>query len=143
MTESGGQEVYSSGPSKAAAPVQNQPRAAVAAPAPRPTLVEEEDDLSIPVSAGTACKHTGCSVAFVSDEVNRLGDGEGTVCTYHPQSVSPAHLLGAPQVLTGSFSPSSMKGAKYVFVAQLVPQLIRASRDTSVVNAVCWNSTSL
>ncbi|KAJ7837001.1 chord-domain-containing protein [Mycena olivaceomarginata] len=86
MTESGGQEVYSSGPSKAAAPVQNQPRAAVAAPAPRPTLVEEEDDLSIPVSAGTACKHTGCSVAFVSDEVNRIGDGEGTVCTYHPQS---------------------------------------------------------
>ncbi|KAJ7871399.1 hypothetical protein B0H14DRAFT_2723887 [Mycena olivaceomarginata] len=73
MTESGGQEVYSSGPSKAAAPP------AVAAPAPRPTLVEEEDDLSIPVSAGTA-------VAFVSDEVNRIGDGEGTVCTYHPQS---------------------------------------------------------
>lgn len=112
MTESGGQEVYSSGPSKAAAPVQNQPIAAVAVPAPRPTLVEEEDDLSIPVSAGTACKHTGCSVAFVSDEVNRIGDGEGTVCTYHPQTVSPAHLLWRPTSADWLVQPIFREGSK-------------------------------
>ncbi|KAF8184879.1 chord-domain-containing protein [Mycena galopus ATCC 62051] len=84
--ESDGQEVYSSGGSASnATPPQNQPIKAVAVP-PRPTLVqEEEDDLSISVSVGTPCKHTSCGVAFVSDEVNRIGDGESTVCTYHPQ----------------------------------------------------------
>ncbi|KAF7338699.1 hypothetical protein MVEN_01045800 [Mycena venus] len=84
--ESGGQEVYTSSGSNAT-PVQKQPIEAVAAPAPapRPALVEEEDDPSIAVSVGTTCKHNGCKVEFVSDEVNRFGDGEGTVCTYHPQ----------------------------------------------------------
>ncbi|KAJ7184272.1 hypothetical protein C8R46DRAFT_1063520 [Mycena filopes] len=84
-TESGGQEVYSSGPSTTPKQtIHNQPIEAVATPAVRPAVIEEEDDLETPVSVGTACKHKGCSVSFVSDEVNRIGDGEGTVCTYHP-----------------------------------------------------------
>jgi hypothetical protein len=77
-----GKEVYSSN-------AQNQRIETVAAAVVRPTpVIEEEDDLNIPVSVGTACKHKGCGVAFVSDEVNRKGDGEGTVCTYHPSPVS-------------------------------------------------------
>ena len=55
-----------------------------AAPAP----VLEEDDLSTPVPVGTVCRRKGCGVAFISDEVNRQGDGEGTVCQYHPLPVS-------------------------------------------------------
>ncbi|KAF8630413.1 hypothetical protein AX15_002964 [Amanita polypyramis BW_CC] len=50
-----------------------------------PPIIEEEDDPTIPVAQGTSCKHMGCGVTFVSDEVNRLGDGEGTICKYHPQ----------------------------------------------------------
>jgi len=52
-------------------------------PAPAP-LVEEEDDLSVAVDPGTSCRRNGCQVTFVSDEINRQGDGEGTVCVYHP-----------------------------------------------------------
>ena len=52
-----------------------------------PPPVVEEDDLTISVAQGTICKHKGCGVAFVSDEVNRLGDGEGTICSYHPKPV--------------------------------------------------------
>ncbi|KAJ7093245.1 HSP20-like chaperone [Mycena epipterygia] len=80
MTEtgSGGKEVYSSNNAP------SQRIEAVATAVVRPTVIEEEDDLNIPVSVGTACKHKGCGVGFVSDEVNRKGDGEGTVCTYHP-----------------------------------------------------------
>ncbi|KAK0210240.1 hypothetical protein DFS33DRAFT_1402956 [Desarmillaria ectypa] len=49
-----------------------------------PPAIEEEDDLSIPVAVGTKCLRKGCGKLFVSDELNRLGDGEGTVCVYHP-----------------------------------------------------------
>ncbi|KAJ7632173.1 HSP20-like chaperone [Roridomyces roridus] len=79
MTESGDKEIYTSSPAPA-------PRIqeAVVTPAARPTVVEEEDDLNISVAVGTTCKHKGCGVSFVSDQVNRIGDGEGTVCTYHP-----------------------------------------------------------
>ncbi|KAF8636509.1 hypothetical protein AX17_003323 [Amanita inopinata Kibby_2008] len=52
---------------------------------PPPAIAEEEDDPTILVVPGTICKHRGCAVVFISDEVNRLGDGEGTVCTYHPR----------------------------------------------------------
>lgn len=83
-TESGGQEVYSTSTSTSNASVQNQPIETVAAAVVRPTVVEEEEDLNIPVSLGTTCKHNGCNVSFVSDEVNRIGDGEGTICIYHP-----------------------------------------------------------
>jgi len=52
-----------------------------------PPVVEDEEDLTISVAQGTICKRKGCGVAFVSDEVNRLGDGEGTICSYHPKQV--------------------------------------------------------
>ncbi|KAJ7074273.1 HSP20-like chaperone [Mycena amicta] len=52
-----GQEVYSSGPTK-----------------PQP----------VPAATPPAPPRKGCGVPFVSNEVNRLGDGEGTICTYHP-----------------------------------------------------------
>jgi len=77
-TKPDGQEVYSSNaPIPPVEPVT--PTAVV-----QPTIVEEEDDPSIPVDLGTVCKRKGCGVAFVSNEVNREGDGEGAVCTYHP-----------------------------------------------------------
>ncbi|KAJ6488586.1 HSP20-like chaperone [Mycena vitilis] len=77
--EADGQEVYSTTSS-----VQTKPIETVATPVARAPIVEEEDDLNTPVDVGTPCKHKGCSVSFVSDEVNRIGEGEGTVCTYHP-----------------------------------------------------------
>ncbi|KAF8350826.1 chord-domain-containing protein [Amanita rubescens] len=52
---------------------------------PPPVVEEDEEDLTISVAQGTICKRKGCGVAFVSDEVNRLGDGEGTICSYHPK----------------------------------------------------------
>jgi len=52
-----------------------------------PTVEEEEEDLDAPVKPGTICRHKGCGTAFVSDEVNRKGGGEGTICTYHPAPV--------------------------------------------------------
>lgn len=56
-------------------------------PAPPTPVVEEEDDPSAPVNPGTTCRRKGCGVQFVSDEVNRLGDGDGTACQYHPSPV--------------------------------------------------------
>lgn len=52
-----------------------------ATPTPAPTL--ELDDLNASVEVGALCRRKGCSTVFVSDEVNRQGDGEGTVCNYH------------------------------------------------------------
>ncbi|TRM62714.1 HSP20-like chaperone [Schizophyllum amplum] len=75
-------------PAPAAAPLPPAP-APTAPPAKKPApppVVEEEDDLSAPVAPGTICRHKGCGLAFVSDEENRLGEGEGTTCTYHPMA---------------------------------------------------------
>ncbi|KAF9052681.1 chord-domain-containing protein [Panaeolus papilionaceus] len=44
----------------------------------------EVDDLNQPVKVGTECRRAGCSVKFVDDQTNRQGDGEGTVCRFHP-----------------------------------------------------------
>ena len=57
-------------------------------PVPPPPVKEDEDDLDAEVTPGTRCKRKGCGVDFVSNEENRLGDGEGTICTYHPGDVS-------------------------------------------------------
>ncbi|KAF5373017.1 hypothetical protein D9758_001627 [Tetrapyrgos nigripes] len=81
-----GKETYSSGIT-ISKPPQAPNSTMAAAPAvdlPPLTIVEEEDDLSVPVTPGTMCKRKGCGVSFVSDEVNRIGDGEGTECVYHP-----------------------------------------------------------
>ncbi|KAG0705347.1 chord-domain-containing protein, partial [Suillus ampliporus] len=78
MKEKDGVEVYSSGAPKVASPKPSIP------PPVEAPIVEDEDDLSVPVTSGTICKRRGCGAAFVSDEVNRIGDGDETVCTYHP-----------------------------------------------------------
>ena len=58
----------------------------VAPPAPT-KQIEEEDDLQAIVPQGAPCKRVGCKVTFVSNEKNRVGDGPGTKCVYHPGAV--------------------------------------------------------
>ncbi|KAJ4488480.1 HSP20-like chaperone [Lentinula aciculospora] len=64
------------------------PPTAVVKAIPAPPLlsppVEEEDDLSVMITPGTRCRRKGCNVTFISDEENRVGNGEGSRCTYHP-----------------------------------------------------------
>ncbi|KAH7929796.1 chord-domain-containing protein [Leucogyrophana mollusca] len=81
IESSEGKEVYSSKVAKAAIPSSS---AIVASPAEKPPVVEDEDELSVAVAPGTICRRKGCGVVFVGDDVNRLGDGDGTICTYHP-----------------------------------------------------------
>lgn len=76
-----GAEVYSTGAPKFAPPKTSVP------PLVEAPVVEDEDDLNVPVTPGTICKRKSCGVAFVSDEVNRIGDGDETICTYHPAAV--------------------------------------------------------
>ncbi|KAF5358086.1 hypothetical protein D9756_001686 [Leucocoprinus leucothites] len=79
VTESsaGGKETFSSAPTKTLSQVDPE----LLKPAP---IIEEEDDLSIPVAPGTTCRRKGCGIPFASDEENRKGDGPGTICIYHP-----------------------------------------------------------
>ncbi|KAK0442949.1 chord-domain-containing protein [Armillaria borealis] len=82
-----GKEVYTSEAvlTNTSSQSESKPHASPIAPTePPPPAIEEEDDLSIPVAVGTKCLRKGCGKLFVSDELNRLGDGEGTVCVYHP-----------------------------------------------------------
>jgi hypothetical protein len=60
----------------------------VMTPSPAVVVQEEEDEPSIPVLVDTPCKRLGCGAKFVSQEASRLGEGEGTVCRYHPAPVS-------------------------------------------------------
>jgi len=77
-----GKEIYSSTPVKSSTPKGNVAAAPPhAAPAP---IIAEEDDLNTLVKPGTTCLRKGCGTVFVSDEVNRKGDGPGSICTYHP-----------------------------------------------------------
>jgi hypothetical protein len=81
MTEStGGKEVYTSARMVTNSAPQDNP---IPAPPPSPAL-EEEEDLDASVKPGTICRHKGCGDSFVSDEVSRIGDSEGTICIYHP-----------------------------------------------------------
>jgi hypothetical protein len=74
-----GREVFTS---------SEQHKVTVSTPIPAPTpVVEEEDDPSAAVNLGVPCRRNGCKVSFVSDEVNRQGDGKEAVCMYHPGSV--------------------------------------------------------
>ncbi|EIM90554.1 uncharacterized protein STEHIDRAFT_50891 [Stereum hirsutum FP-91666 SS1] len=86
LTESSnGKETYSN--TSAVPPTASAPAPAIAtATAPPAPIPEVEDDLDAPVPPGTKCKHNGCDIEYVSDEENRKGDGEGAICTYHPQS---------------------------------------------------------
>ncbi|KAJ3564279.1 hypothetical protein NP233_g8399 [Leucocoprinus birnbaumii] len=79
VTESspdGGKETFSSTPK-----TLSQVDPELLKPAP---VIEEEDDLIVPVTPGTTCRRRGCGLRFVSDDENRKGDGPGTVCIYHP-----------------------------------------------------------
>lgn len=76
-----GAEVYSTSTPKLAPPKPSIP------PPVEAPVVEDEDDLDVPVSPGAVCTRRSCGTAFVSDEVNRIGDGDETVCTYHPAVV--------------------------------------------------------
>ncbi|KAG9318329.1 HSP20-like chaperone [Chiua virens] len=83
MTESKeGKEVYSMTRTTQSQP-SAPPVATLLTESVLPSLPEEEDDPGAAVAPGTQCRRTGCSVAFVSDAANRIGDGEGTSCTYH------------------------------------------------------------
>ena len=66
------------------APSNRVPPAAPATPVP----VLEIDDLTKEVAIGTMCRRKGCGVTFISDEVNRQGEGEGPVCFHHPLPVT-------------------------------------------------------
>jgi hypothetical protein len=78
-------------------------------PAP---VVEDEDDPSVSVTAGTICRRKGCGLEFESDEANRIGDGEGTVCTYHPAPVSRRGYLKVKPFFNNLRSPFSGKAVK-------------------------------
>ncbi|KAG6379056.1 HSP20-like chaperone [Boletus reticuloceps] len=97
-----GKEVFST-----AQTLLNQPQTsaclstALPAESTAPFHTEEEDDLSIAVAPGIECRHKGCRVIFVSDAENRIGNGEGTVCTYHPAPVR----FGFLATLTNSLAP--------------------------------------
>lgn len=112
-----GKEVYSTGRT-----LQLQASAPLTLPAEPvlPSPPEEEDDLGVAVASGTQCRRKGCSVAFASDAENRIGNGEGTVCTYHPAPVrfgffaTFAHSSPSIDRINSSCSPSSTRGARCV-----------------------------
>ncbi|KAF9104851.1 hypothetical protein BGX27_009923 [Mortierella sp. AM989] len=79
VVDKNGTETYGSAPA-VAKPIATP--ASAPAPAPEP-VVEEEDDLSVPVAAGTTCKRRGCGHTYVSEEVSR---GDKAACQYHPGS---------------------------------------------------------
>ncbi|OZJ03778.1 hypothetical protein BZG36_03466 [Bifiguratus adelaidae] len=47
-------------------------------------IAEEVDDPSIPVLAGTTCKHRGCGKQYVDDATSRQEGSPEAVCVYHP-----------------------------------------------------------
>lgn len=89
MTESAdGKEVYTSSSARSRPQEPAKPSAAVAVAQPvSAEKVEEEDDLEATAPKGTPCQRAGCKVTFVNDEENRIGDGPGTKCVYHPGAV--------------------------------------------------------
>lgn len=108
MTSSqGGAETYSSAP-------MSVPSAAASREAtPAPKFEEEEDDLSAPVTVGTTCRHSGCSVEYESDELHRTEGGAAAECTYHPKPVSRASLsMSRSVILTAEYSQFSTKAAR-------------------------------
>lgn len=78
--------VSDSPPGKEVFTSSEQHKVSVSIPVSAP-VIEEEDDTSVAVKLGAPCRRNGCKVSFVSDEVNRQGDGKEAVCIYHPGSV--------------------------------------------------------
>ncbi|WVR03801.1 hypothetical protein IAU60_000796 [Kwoniella sp. DSM 27419] len=82
-----GVETYGSAkaaPSQAGTSANTAVSATASAPAPAQKVVEEEDDLSLPVPEGASCKRLACGQKWQGEEVSR-GDGEQAKCRYHPQ----------------------------------------------------------
>jgi hypothetical protein len=87
VTESAdGKEVYTTASTARSQPTQRPAVAPVASPVPT-KQIEEEEDLQAFVPQGAPCKRAGCKVNFASNEENRVGDGPGTKCVYHPGAV--------------------------------------------------------
>lgn len=108
---------------------------------PLPPVAEEEDDLSTSVSPGTTCRRKGCGLAFVSNEENRLGDGEGTRCTYHPAPVRPL-ITSSSYIVFIRSQPIFREGSKVCPGSnQHFISLIRA-RGICVANAESSSSTN-
>ena len=79
-----GKETFSTN----AVPLVSKPALGPKMTAPSPTpMIEDEDDLDIPIQPGTRCLRQGCGKEFLSQEESRLGDGEYSVCTYHSSPV--------------------------------------------------------
>jgi hypothetical protein len=75
----GGTETYGTAPAQKIVP-EAVPQLVVEEKKPEPL---EQDDPSIPVEKGTACKRKGCSAVYETEEVSR-GDGPGATCVFHP-----------------------------------------------------------
>lgn len=124
-TSNDGTEVYAAAPS---APEPLGTTSVFSTP-PAPVHVEEEDDLGAQVKPGTKCRHNGCSVLFVSDEVNRKEGGEASECTYHPlppifREGSKGYLCCKRRVLEFDefLKIEGCKKGRHVFVAKAKPQ---------------------
>ena len=139
-----GKEVFTTrGASKPAASTPASNTAVDATSAPPPPVVEEEDDLSVSVAPGTVCKRKGCGVAFVSNEENRIGDGEGTVCVYHPMPVRFSLGIHASLETDFSRSPCSGKEARYAVITFYSRCDLKAiHRVIFAANHECSSSTS-
>lgn len=83
-----GQEIYSSAGQGRTGVTSSTPIINPITPLTHAAYVEEEDDISVHVPPGAPCQRRGCYTNYISDEISRLGDGEGTVCVYHPAPVS-------------------------------------------------------
>lgn len=96
--------------------------------------IEEEDDPSIEVSVGAPCKRRGCSAKFVSQEESRLGDGENSLCVYHPSPVR-IHDVRLRLVIQRIISLFSTKEVKYVLnrIRQRVSRLLRFFEGVSML----------
>ncbi|TFK55178.1 chord-domain-containing protein [Heliocybe sulcata] len=126
-TSADGKEVYTSGPAASSIPKPMDAVAAAKVLAPAP--VEEEDDLQASVAPGTKCRHNGCSVEYVSDEVSRKEGGEASECTYHPlppifREGSKGYLCCKRRVLEFDefLKIGGCKKGRHVFVAKARPQ---------------------
>jgi len=104
-----GKEVYHVGIPSTSTP----PAPVEATPTPAAPILEM-DDVNASVEVGALCRRNGCNAAFVSDEVNRQGDGEGTKCHYHPLPVrQPIYPFQTCRSNENPFSRTLGKGARY------------------------------
>lgn len=96
--------------------------------------IEEEDDPSIEVSVGAPCRRRGCNAKFVSKEESRLGDGENSLCVYHPSPVR-IHDVRLRVVIQRIISLFSTKEVKYVLshIHERVSRLLRFFEGVSML----------